>query len=200
VYAPKPARPQNIPPSTTDSSHRALRAPSPSGLAKGHIGASPPHGHSVHGFRPPSAQASPAFPRPSPHLSIWAGGVSWNKRVWISKWTPPLMRSLLSSSHVIKRASLTVSPGIPIIIANQCSGVHHLCGVVTIRASTSSPCTGPRPHNHVPSSTRRVPLWRAWPECLALADGCLGGQPTQIHHYNGRGIPACSFLRGGMLG
>lgn len=65
------------------------------------------------------------------------------------------MRSLLSSSHVIKRASLTVSPGIPIIIANQCSGVHHLCGVVTIRASTSSPACAQDPitRTQVPSPT-----------------------------------------------
>jgi hypothetical protein len=125
--------------------HTALSGLRPPQGSQKAIGASPPHGHSVHGFRPPSAQASPAFSPPSPHLSIWAGGVLWNKRVWISKWPPPLMRSLLSSSHVIKRASLTVSPGIPIIIANQCSGVHHLCGVVTIRASTSSPARAQDP-------------------------------------------------------
>jgi hypothetical protein len=86
-----------------------------------------------------------ASPRRPPHIYLGAGLVLWNKRVWISKWPPPLMRSLLSSSHVIKRASLTVSPGIPIIIANQCSGVHHLCGVVTIRASTSSPARAQDP-------------------------------------------------------
>lgn len=60
------------------------------------------------------------------------------------------------------------------------------------------PCMRPRPHNHVPSSTRRVPLWRAWPECLALADGCLGGQPTQIHKIITDGAFRRALLYGGV--
>lgn len=102
-------------------------------------------------FRPwVQAPLGTSLPRARPRSPLWRG-VYGTKRVWISKWPPPLMRSLLSSSHVIKRASLTVSPGIPIIIANQCSGVHHLCGVVTIRAFHILPCMRPRPHNQDPS-------------------------------------------------
>lgn len=131
---PGPARPQKISPSTTDS-HTAFRAPSPSGLAKGHHPSSvdersglllrmviPSMGSGLVTSLPR------ARPLPVPPSSV---ACMDQTSVDISKWPPPLMRSLLSSSHVIKRASLTVRPGIPIIIANQCSGVHHLCGVVT---------------------------------------------------------------------
>lgn len=146
--------PKKIPPSTTDS-HTAFRAPSPSGLAKGHHPSSVDERSglllrmvnliSVHGFRPEPRHKPPPRATP-PSAPTFGGGVhGTNECGYISKWPPPLMRSLLSSSHVIKRASLTVSPGIPIIIANQCSGVHHLCGVVTIRASTSSPACAQDP-------------------------------------------------------
>jgi hypothetical protein len=179
---------------------RASSAPKYSTLDDRQSHRSPPHGQ--FNFRPwVQAPLGTSLPRatavaPSGQVAC----MEQNKNECGSKWPPPLMRSLLSSSHVIKRASLTVSPGIPIIIANQCSGVHHLCGVVTIRASASSPACAQDPitRTQVPSPTS--------PAMAGLAVVFSAGRwlPRRSAHSNplcnGRGIPTCSFIRGGMLG
>lgn len=101
------------------------------------------------------------------------------------------------SCHVIKRASLTVSPGIqiPIIIANQCSGS-------PLMWSCYNPSTPSSPqHAQDPITRAQVPAPTSPPMgSLAVvfsAGVWLPRRSALFKSMNGRGITTC-FLYGGV--
>jgi hypothetical protein len=154
---PEPARPQNIPPSTTDS-HAAFRAPSPSGLAKGHHPSSVDERSglllrmvnliSVHGFRRPRHKPPPRYRR----RPIWTGGVygTKQKRVWIEVAAPSHEVSLIIKSchQEGEFDGQSWHPHYHRESVFRCSPLMWSCYNPSIRIL---PCMRPRPHNQDPS-------------------------------------------------